>query len=74
MQNEKVEQYEFGKSERPEQEESDYREASGYIVEMAENLIESNHRHLEPARITYLMKDGTIKYRGKEVPGKVHKV
>lgn len=74
MQNEKEKQYEFGKPERPEQEESDYREAPGYIVEMAENLIKSDHQHLKPARITYLMKDGTIKYRGKEVPGKVHKV
>ena len=72
---EEKKKYEFGKAERPEQKpDSKYREAPPYIVEKANELIEKYHKHLERARISYLFYEESLKYRGKEVPGRVYKV
>ena len=71
---EEKKKYEFGKPERLEQKDSKYREAPPYIVEKANELIEKYHKHLRRARISYLFYQESLKYRGKEVPGRVYKV
>jgi hypothetical protein len=70
-----VSKLEFGKPEQLEEEEQNkYWQAPGHIIELASEVVDKNHQHLERCRLLILMYEDELSYRGKTVPGRVYKI